>query len=103
MLCTGIFGGSDLQNPYSKDGIMSGKSMHGAAFAYETVRAVTVIPEDKKEKEEFKAVTTNRHYDRGAVVKGYAIPEDKKEFTIPNPLDEITLRKIRETEQVRRL
>lgn len=97
MLCTGIFGGSDLQNPYSKDGIMSGKSMHGAAFAYETVRAVTVIPEDKKEKEEFKAVTTNRHYDRGAVVKGYAIPEDKKEFTIPNPLDEITLRKIRET------
>lgn len=97
MLCTGIFGGSDLQNPYSKDGIMSGKSMHGAAFAYETVRAVTVIPEDKKEKEEFKAVTTNRHYDRGAVVKGYTIPEDKKEFTIPNPLDEITLRKIRET------
>ncbi len=97
MLCTGIFGGNDLQNPYSKDGIMSGKSMHGAAFAYETVRAVTVIPEDKKEKEEFKAVTTNRHYDRGAVVKGYTIPEDKKEFTIPNPLDEITLRKIRET------
>ena len=97
MLCTGIFGGNDLQNPYSKDGIMSGKSMHGAAFAYETVRAVTVIPEDKKEKEEFKAVTTNRHYDRGAVVKGYSIPEDKKEFTIPNPLDEITLRKIRET------
>ena len=97
MLCTGIFGGNDLQNPYSKDGIMSGKSMHGAAFAYETVRAVTVIPEDKKEKEEFKAVTTNRHYDRGVVVKGYSIPEDKKEFTIPNPLDEITLRKIRET------
>ncbi len=97
MLCTGIFGGNDLQNPYSKDGIMSGKSMHGTAFAYETVRAVTVIPEDKKEKEEFKAVTTNRHYDRGAVVKGYSIPEDKKEFTIPNPLDEITLRKIRET------
>lgn len=97
MLCTGIFGGNDLQNPYSKDGIMSGKSMHGAAFAYETVRAVTVVPEDKKEKEEFKAVTTNRHYDRGAVVKGYTIPEDKKEFTIPNPLDEITLRKIRET------
>lgn len=97
MLCTGIFGGNDLQNPYSKDGIMSGKSMHGAAFAYETVRAVTVIPEDKKEKEEFKAVTTNRHYDRGAVIKGYSIPEDKKEFTIPNPLDEITLRKIRET------
>ena len=97
MLCTGIFGGNDLQNPYSKDGIMSGKSMHGAAFDYETVRAVTVVPEDKKEKEEFKAVTTNRHYDRGAVVKGYTIPEDKKEFTIPNPLDEITLRKIRET------
>ena len=43
--------------------------MHGAAFAYETVRAVTVIPEDKKEKKNLKAVTTNRHYDRGAVVK----------------------------------
>ena len=35
----------------------------GKAFAYETVEAVTVIPENTLNKEEHKAVSTNRYYD----------------------------------------
>ena len=70
----------------------------GKAFAYETVEAVTVIPENTLNKEEHKAVSTNRYYDSSvAGNRGYKIPDDKEEFYIPNPLDEITKRRIKET------
>ncbi len=71
----------------------------GAAFSFETVNAVTLVPEDKQEKQEFQAISTNRYYDKG-VKTGWDddyIPSDKKEFSIPNPLDEITRRRIKET------
>ncbi len=81
MFCAGAFG------------------LSGAAFSYETVNAVTLIPEDKQEKTEFQAVSTNRYLDKGVKTGWDAdyVPEDKKEFTIPNPLDELTKRRIKET------
>ena len=98
MLCTGVLGGGSVQNLYNGDTLqVSDKPLYGAAFAYETIKAVTVIPEDKQKKEEHKAVTTNRNYDKGVASEKYAAPEDKEEFYIPNPLDELTLRRIRET------
>lgn len=84
-MCAGVFGDFNSYDRYS------------GAFAYEVVNAVTVVPEDKQDKEEFKAVTTNRYFDKGAAPKIYSVPEDKKEFLIPNPLDGLTLRRIKET------
>lgn len=62
------------------------------ASALEVVEATTVIPKDK-----LKGQTERFDVTRGAKLPILNILKEKKEFSIPNPLDEWTIRRIKET------
>ena len=63
--------------------LLSVYSIFGNAIAYEIVEAETILPKNKN--------TDNAQLSAGV---------EKKEFVIPNPFDEILLRKIKEAEKV---